>query len=181
MRINKEDVMAIVIDNQEKLVPHMYECNNLIVNTVKLLQGLNILQVPIIATQQYTKGLGMTVEEIQNVFHKEFQYLEKISFSSYGDAVIKEEIRKLGKKCIIICGIEGHICVLQTVIDLLEDGYDVVIVEDCISSRKENDKVIALRRMEKEGAIITTYESILFELTKMAGNDTFKAISKLIK
>jgi nicotinamidase-related amidase len=181
MRINKEDVIAMVIDFQEKLVPHMNENSQLIKNTIMLIQGLEILQVPIITTQQYTKGLGMTVDEIYKAFSKEFKYQEKISFSCYGENVIKEEIRKLGKKSIIICGIEAHICVLQTVIDLLDDGYDVIIIEDCISSRKNNDKLNALRRMEKEGAIIATYESILFELTKVAGNDTFKAISKLIK
>lgn len=181
MRINKEEVMAMVIDYQDKLVPHMNEYNKLIKNTIMLIQGLEILQVPIITTQQYTKGLGMTVEDISKAFRTEFKYLEKISFSCYGEAVIREEIRKSGKKSIIICGIEAHICVLQTVIDLLDDGFEVIIIEDCISSRKNNDKVNALRRMEKEGAIIATYESILFELTKVAGNDTFKAISKLIK
>lgn len=181
MRINKEDVMAMVIDYQEKLVPHMNENHNLIKNTSMLIRGLEILQVPIITTQQYTKGLGMTVDSICEAFTKEFQYLNKISFSCYGDEIIKEEIRKLGKKSIIICGIEAHICVMQTVIDLLEDGYEVIIIEDCISSRKSNDKVYGIRRMENEGAIIATYESILFELTKVAGNDTFKLISKLIK
>lgn len=181
MRINKEDVMAMVIDYQEKLVPHMNQCNELIENTIKLILGLDILQVPIIATQQYTKGLGITVDDISKAFSTEFKSIEKISFSCYGEAFVKDEIRKLDKKCIIVCGIEAHICVMQTVNDLLEDGYKVIIVEDCISSRKNNDKVIAMRRMEKEGAIIATYESILFELTKVAGNDTFKAISKLIK
>ncbi len=181
MRIHKEDVMAMVIDFQEKLVPHMNDNHNLIKNTAILIKGLETLKVPIITTQQYTKGLGMTVEEIGKAFDKDFEYLDKISFSCYGDEIIKEEIRKLGKKSIIICGIEAHICVMQTVIDLLEDGYDVIIIEDCISSRKYNDKINGIRRMEKEGAIIATYESILFELIKVAGNDTFKIISNLIK
>ena len=92
-----------------------------------------------------------------------------------------EALRASGKSQIIICGIETHVCVMQTVIDLLEKGFIPVVIADCVSSRSPSDKHIALERMRQEGAIISTYESILFELARVAGTDTFKTISKLVK
>jgi nicotinamidase-related amidase len=173
--------MAIIIDFQEKLVPVMDNKEELIHNTVTLIRGLEVLQVPMIVTQQYTKGIGMTVEPIRNALGEVFSYNDKLSFSCCEDENILSEIKKYNKKTIIICGIEAHICVLQTVIDCLTAGYQVIIVEDCVSSRKMNDKKIAIERAAAEGAIISTYESLLFELTRKAGSDTFKQISKLIK
>ncbi|MDF2951866.1 MAG: hypothetical protein K0S18_1449 [Anaerocolumna sp.] len=181
MRILREESIALVIDYQEKLVPVMHNDHELIQNSEIFLRGLNILQIPTIVTQQYTKGIGMTVEQLRNVFEEKFTYFDKFSFSCYDDEKILEEIKKHKKKNIIICGIEAHVCVLQTAIDCMAAGYQVIIVEDCISSRRKNDKKVALQRAEMEGIIITTYESLLFELTRKAGNDTFKQISKLVK
>lgn len=176
MRIKAEDSIAIVIDYQEKLMPVMYEKEELLKNTTILLSGLQELEIPIVVTQQYTKGLGKTVEEIGNVLGK-FNYLEKVAFSAF------EEIKSIieGKKYVIVCGIEAHICVLQTLLDLKENGYIPVLVEDCISSRTLHNKQIALERAKQEEVILTTYESVLFELMKTAGTDTFKKIQKLIK
>jgi nicotinamidase-related amidase len=92
-----------------------------------------------------------------------------------------EELKRIGKRFVIVSGIEAHICVLQTVTGLLEAGYQPVVVEDCISSRKANDKAVAVERMRKEGALITTYESLLYELCRFAGTKEFKEILKLIK
>ena len=176
MRIEAEHTAALVIDYQEKLVPVMHEKENLICQSDILLRGLNVLGIPMFLTQQYTKGLGETVNEITTAAGTE-EYVEKISFSAYEG--VKKKIRD--KKYIIICGIETHICVLQTVIDLKAAGFIPVIVENCVSSRKENDKKIALQRMKEEGAIITTYESVLFELLKEARTEKSKKIQRLIK
>ena len=176
MRIHLEDAIALVIDYQEKLVPVMYEKERMIQDSAILLAGLKMLKVPMIITQQYTKGLGTTVKEITDAVGHE-EYIDKISFSAYES--VKEKIQ--GKKFVIVCGIETHICVLQTVIDLAANGYIPVVVEDCVSSRKLNDRRVALKRMREEGAIVTTYESILFELLKVAGTETSKKIQRLIK
>lgn len=176
MKIKAKDTIAIVVDYQERLMPVMYEKEALLKNTAILLNGLKELGVPIAVTQQYTKGLGSTVKEIENVLG-EYEPLEKIAFSSF-DAV-KEEIK--GKKFVIVCGIEAHICVLQTLLDLKENGYIPVLVEDCLSSRTLHNKQIALERAKQEGVILTTYESILFELLEKAGTETFKKIQALIK
>ena len=176
MRILREESIALVVDYQEKLVPVMKNREDLINQSQILLQGLQALKIPMIITQQYTKGLGTTVREITEAVGFE-DYVEKISFSAY------EQVKDLitGKKYVIVCGIESHICVLQTVIDLAAAGYVPVVVEDCISSRKENDKKIALKRMRQEGAILTTTESVLFELLREAGTETSKKIQRLIK
>lgn len=176
MRILREEAIALIVDYQEKLVPVMKENELLIYHSQILLQGLKILGVPMILTQQYTKGLGTTVKDITDAAEKT-DYVEKISFSAYEN--VKEMIA--GKRFVIVCGIESHICVLQTVIDLAGAGYIPVVVEDCISSRKKHDKKIALERMKQEGAIVTTSESILFELLREAGTETSKKIQRLVK
>lgn len=176
MRIEKEHAIAVVVDYQEKLVPVMKDKDELIANTKILLKGLKALDIPMVVTQQYTKGLGMTIEPIAEAMGTN-EYIDKISFTAY-DAV-KDVVA--GKKYVIVCGIESHICVLQTVIDLKAAGYVPVLVADCISSRKEEDKQIAIQRARQEGAIVTTYESLLFELLKVAGTETSKTIQRLIR
>ncbi len=176
MRIIREEAAAVVIDYQEKLVPAMHKKEELIRNSQILLKGLKILGVPMCVTQQYTKGLGMTVSEIQEAAGTK-AYMDKISFSTAD--VTAEQIQ--GKKYVILCGMEAHICVLQTLIDLKAKGYVPVLVEDCISSRKKNDKKMAIKRAIQEGAIVTTYEAVLFELLKEAGTEESKAIQRLIK
>jgi nicotinamidase-related amidase len=181
MRIIADDTMALVIDLQEKLVPVIDNREEIICNTEILIKGLKALQVPILVTQQYTKGLGMTVPAILDLFGNEFRYEDKITFSCAEDDNILQQIESSRKRTIIICGIEAHICVLQTVVDLLAMDYRVILVEDCIGSRRENDRKIGIQRAVAEGAILTTYESILFELTRVAKTDVFKEISRLIK
>lgn len=176
MRIEAKDSVAIVVDYQEKLLPVMSQKELLLDNTEILLAGLRELGIPMVITQQYTKGLGDTLPELKDVMGIS-EYKEKIKFSAFDE--IREEIQ--GKKFVIICGIEAHICVLQTLIDLKANGYIPVLVEDCISSRTEHNKKIAVERARWEGAILTTYESLLFELLKEAGTPTSKKIQRLVK
>lgn len=180
MRILKEETLGLIIDIQEKLFPHMDNNQELIKNVEILLQGMKILEVPLLLTEQYPRGLGPTVGQVR--FHiEDFNPVEKISFSCCDEVNLMHELEASGRKNIIICGIEAHVCVLQTVIDLLEKDYVPVVISDCVSSRSPGDKLIALERMRSEGAVISTYESILFELARIAGNDAFKKISKLVK
>ena len=158
----------------------MDQKEELLRRTSILLEGLSVLQIPLVITEQYPKGLGPTLEPISLLLHEE-PVLEKIAFSCCGDAALADKLKSLERLTIIICGIEAHVCVLQTVVDLVEQGYRAVVVEDCISSRKPNDKKTAFHRMRREGAIITSYESILFELCRFSGTAEFKAISKLVK
>jgi len=180
MRILKENTAALIIDIQERLYPYIFEHEQLTQNTSILIKGLQAIKIPIIVTQQYTRGLGETIEPLKAVLGN-YDYIEKIAFSCCDEAKFMDELHQLKKKFIIITGIESHVCVLQTTIDLLENNFVPVVVEDCVSSRKITDKNTAIRRMQQAGAIISTYESILFELLRYSGNDDFKVISKLVK
>ena len=180
MRIFSSDTVALVIDIQEKLFPHINNHDRLLSNCKVLLSGLNVLDIPIVATEQYPKGLGSTINDISGLI-KNFSPIEKLSFSCCGEKKFLNALQGHGKRNILIFGIETHVCVLQTVMDLIERGYHPVIIEDCVSSRKPSDRETALKRMAREGVIITTYESILFELCEVAGTDQFKQISKLVK
>ncbi|MDD3168678.1 MAG: hydrolase [Eubacteriales bacterium] len=190
LRLKKEDTVLVGIDFQERLMPAMKNNVELEAAAVKLVKGCRILGVPVIMTQQYTKGLGPTVTALaealtepigEGVGSAEFQHVEKTSFSAMGEPVFVEEMEKIGRKTVIIAGIEAHVCVQQTVVDLLEKGYTVFVANDCISSRSNTDKKYSQRRMGDSGAVGTTYESILFELCGGAGNPGFKQISALVK
>ena len=181
MRILAEDTMALIVDFQEKLVPVIDHQETLLQNTAILMKGLKALGIPMIVTQQYTKGIGMTVPILSDILGDDFAYEDKLTFSCAQDETILGRIEATGKRNIIICGMEAHICVLQTAVDLISLGYHVILVEDCVGSRKESDRQIGIRRAEMEGAIPTSYESILFELTRAAKTGVFKEISRLIK
>ena len=180
MRILKDNSIGLVIDIQERLFPHIYENQQFLANTRKLIEGFKILEIPIIVTEQYTKGLGQTIPEISSLFQP-FSYYEKMSFSCMDDSEINKILNQSGKKNVIICGIESHVCVLQTAIDLKDSSFSPVVIADCISSRKLSDKQTTLQRMQTENIIISSYESVLLELLRFAGTDQFRAISRLIK
>jgi len=180
MRIKLEESLGLIIDVQEKLFPHIDDNEQIAKNTEILIKGLKILKVPILVTEQYTKGLGFTIPVVAEAL-EEYEAIEKMSFSCYDEDNFRGEIRQLNKKFVIIAGIETHVCVLQTAIDLINGGYQPVVVEDCVSSRTEKDKEIAIERMRQEGVIISSFESVLFELTRVSGTEKFKFISKLLK
>lgn len=180
MRVIIEETQTLIIDIQEKLISHMYENESLLFRNEILIKGLNLLNVPITVSEQYPRGLGKTVFDITKLTEVSPKF-EKSSFSCIDNISIKERIDSIQKKFVIISGIEAHVCVLQTVLDCLEVGLIPVVVEDCISSRKNSDKTVALQRMRTAGAIITTYESLLFELCRDSKNEQFKEISQLVK
>ena len=179
MRIEREKTAAVCIDYQEKILPAVFESEQLIENSTKLLNGLKTLEIPIYLTQQYTKGLGATVPEICRAAGTK-DYLEKLSYSAY--PTLREVLPFPEEKpYVVVCGIESHVCVLQTALDLKANGYQPYLVADCVSSRKRGDYEMALERIRQEGGLLTTYEAILFELQKEAGNLTSRAIQKIVK
>ncbi|MEI8216026.1 MAG: hydrolase [Eubacteriales bacterium] len=184
-RINRENAVLLVIDFQEKLVPAIKDNENLVETVAKLIRGCNVLELPIIFTQQYTRGLGDTVPKIKEALGEaeafNLSFVEKTSFSCNGEEDFRNKLDSLDKQCIIVCGIETHICVQLTVLDLLYSGYIVYLINDAIGSRNNNDKKYAQRRMSEAGAIGTTYEAILFEILKDAKAAGFKEISEIIK
>ena len=181
MRIDPNNTAVLVVDYQEKLLPAIHDVEHLLERTQILLSGLQVLEIPVVLTEQYAKGLGPTVKEIRGCLGENYHPYDKMTFSVMGCEAVKESFAALGKKNIIVCGTEAHICVLQSVIDLLAEGYNVYLVEDCIASRKPSDKESGIKRAMGEGALITSAEAILFELTVISGTPTFKQISKIVK
>lgn len=181
MKFLQEQTAVIVIDYQERIVPAMESTKSLMQNSERFLEGLRILEIPMVVTQQYTSGLGMTVPSLQEKLHKPFDYYDKVTFSVYQTEEISKRIKELGRKQLLLCGIEAHVCVLMSALDLKAAGYDVMVVTDCIRSRKTKDYEFALERFKQEGILLTTSEAVLFELLGSAKHPSFKEISKLVK
>ncbi len=180
MKIKVEDCVFVQVDVQEKLFPHILDKEELEKNLVILVKGLKLHNIPIIVNEQYKKGLGETIPTLKELVN-EYPHFEKTTFSCCGNENALEAIKLTNKKFVILAGIETHVCVLQTALDLLEEGLQPILVTNCIGSRKQNDKDIAIKRLIQAGVIPTTYESLLFELTKNAKNPIFKEISNLVK
>jgi nicotinamidase-related amidase len=178
--LNIENAILVSIDFQEKLLRAMYQKEKLVDNLQRLLKGLQVLEVPVIFTEQNPQGLGATVAEISSILPS-FNALPKLSFSCCNDRNIMKELGISGKSQVLVAGIEAHICVYQTAMDLMKQGYEVQIVSDCISSRTPENLNVAIQRLQSEGARITSTEMALFELLGKAEGAKFKEISKIVK
>jgi len=180
LKLKREKTALVVIDVQEKLVVAMDEeiYADMLSNTSKLVQGANVLGVPVLCTQQYTKGLGGTVKELKDDMDG---FIEKVTFSCCGEDSFNTALKDLGVKTVIVTGMETHVCVLQTVLDLLKEGYNVHVAADAVCSRSDFNWEIALEMMSKSGAVISSAETILFMLLGKAGTSEFKEISKIVK
>ncbi len=179
MQIKKDDSLLLFIDVQEKLFPHIDKSFELEKKLNQLVKGMQVLEVPIFVSEQYTKGLGKTIKSVSEKL-KDVPTFEKMTFSCMRNLELAAAIEQSGKRTIILAGIEAHICVLQTALDLCQEGFDVALVLDAVGSRSEENKSISVLRLQNKVAF-TSVESVLFELCEVAGTEEFKAISKIIK
>lgn len=177
---SKDDSVLVIVDIQERLVNAMPVKDAVISNCLHLIELSKMYNMPVLVTEQYPKGLGHTVEEIRNALSV-YQPLEKLSFSCCGDRNFIGELNKMNRKNIILAGMEAHVCVLQTCLDLLQEGFNVHLVKDAVCSRSKENWKTGVEFMRDAGAIVTCAETVLFQLLKMAGTEEFKAISKRIK
>ncbi len=177
--ITTEDSGLLIIDVQGKLAEQMNESSALFTNLSILIQGAKLLGLPIVWIEQLPDKLGRTHPEVAK--HLPGEPLGKSSFSALGDSKIRSEIKGLNRKNWIVAGIECHVCVYQSVRDLLEMQYDVHLVSDAVSSRVFENKTLGLQAMQSAGASMTCTEMVLFELQKKAEGDVFKQIIQLIK
>ncbi|MBN2023507.1 MAG: isochorismatase family protein [Pirellulales bacterium] len=168
----------LVVDVQEKLVGAIADHRRVVWNIRRLVDGAAALGVRVVGTEQYPKGLGSTVDELAERLGP---LPEKLSFSCGGCPGVFAPLREAGIGNILVVGIEAHVCVLQTVLDLLADGWRVFVAVDAVGSRYEIDCRTALGRMESSGAVLTTTETTLFEWCERAGTDVFRQISKLAR
>jgi len=178
--IKKEKCALLVIDIQEKILPVIYEYERVITNSLKLINGFKIMNVPILITEQYPKGLGRTDSRILSAI-TDIKPIEKMTFSCYGSDELVNNLKEKDITQIAVCGIESHVCVVQTVLDLIANDFQVYVASDAVSSRRKFDFDMSLRRMGANGAEISLTESILFEMLNVSGTDEFRAVSKLVK
>lgn len=180
--LDPASALLLVIDVQERLCAAMdpQTLQRLCANTGILLQSAEELKVPVIYTEQYSRGLGPTLPELRQ-WAPAAPVIEKLSFSCCGNPDFMKLIRSTGKKQIIVTGMETHVCVLQTVIGLLGEDYVVHVVQDAVMSRSPDTRQTALEAMTLAGAVPTSTESVVFQLLKVAGTDSFRKLSKLVK
>jgi nicotinamidase-related amidase len=170
----------VLIDFQERLFPHVYECQRVLARIDLLIFAANLLRIPMLLTEQYPKGLGRTIEAIRQAL-PETQPLEKMDFSCVSAPGFCERLSALHRDQIVLTGIETHICVAQTALDLSLQGSHVFVVADATASRRPLDAQTALQRLERNGLTIVTAESVVFEWLRRAGTEEFKALQPKLK
>ncbi len=178
--LTEKNCALLVVDIQERILPAMFESESFLTNTLKLIKGIKVLQIPIFFTEQYPKGLGKTVKVISDELEG-ISAFEKMTFSCAGAENLFDELKKKSIIKVILVGIESHVCILQTALDLIVNGFEVFLPADAVTSRKKQDCEVALKRMEKHGVEITLTESVLFEMLNVCGTEQFKQISKIVK
>lgn len=174
--------VLLVIDVQEKLCAAMDQAalQQLTRNAGILLESANELVLPVIFSEQYVKGLGPTLSELRQRAPAA-PSIEKLTFSCCGNEAFVRQLKASGRTQVIVSGMEAHVCVLQTVMELLADGFDVHVVKDAVLSRSSDNKQTAIEAMVLAGAVPTSTESVVFQLLKIAGTESFKKLSKLVK
>lgn len=178
--LDREESLLLVIDVQERLV-NVLNKDIVVGKTSTLVKAANILEIPVIATEQYPKGLGATVEEVKKNFKSGISIIEKTAFSALRESGFIEVLKSFGKKQIVVCGIEAHVCVHQTVADLITEDFEVYVAKDACASRNKYEFEQGIDCMQSNGAKISCVEIILFEWLKCATNPCFKEIQALIK
>jgi len=180
MLLSAPDSLLLVVDIQERLLPVMQDGARVVRNTGILLQAAQALDLPALVTEQYPKGLGPTVGEIKAAAGAA-PVMEKLHFSAWGEPDIRRHVTKIGGSQVVIAGIEAHVCVLQTALDIAESGRHVAVVADAISSRQADSVAAAQHRLLQAGISLVTTEMCLFEWLGTAAHPQFKSLSALIK
>lgn len=181
MILNQEDSLLLIIDIQEKLLNAVFNKDILEKNAIILSKTANILDLPVVITEQYPKGLGETIEQIKTNTKSKVKYFEKNDFNALADSTIFNNIKEHAKKQIILCGIETHICVHQTAKALIDNGFKVTLVKNACGSRNADEHSSAIDCMQNYGVQIKTTEMVLFELLKNSKHPNFKDIQNFIK
>ncbi|MBQ7208020.1 MAG: hydrolase [Lentisphaeria bacterium] len=171
----------VMIDVQERLVPAMSGFDGTGNRIRLLLNGARELALPVIVTEQYPQGLGGTLPDFSVLLPPEAPVIAKTGFSVFEEPLFVEELKKNKPETLIFCGIESHVCVFQSALDSLEAGYRTVVSADAVTSRKPEDRELALAQMRASGVLVMSSEAILFMLLRTAKHPAFKAVSKLVR
>ena len=180
LMMNRYDTAMLVVDVQEKLLPHVSDQEEMMWNIGRLIKGAKLLDVPAFATEQYPKGLGKTVTDVSDVLDNGHVH-EKLMFSCRECDGLIEQMRSSEIKNVLLVGVETHVCVMQSAFDLMAAGFEVFIGIDAVGSRFEEDYMTAMQRLETAGAVLVTTEMALFEWCEKAGSPEFKKISRIVQ
>jgi nicotinamidase-related amidase len=181
MLMNSQTSVLMVVDVQDKLAAAMADRDETVRRVAMLLRGAARLEVPVVASEQYPAGIGHLVDEVDEVLPPTAAVIEKLHFSCLAEPGFSERLSALGRSRMVVCGMETHVCVLQTALDLLGAGYQVFVVADACSSRAAADKAAGLARMAQAGVSVVTSEMVLFEWLHEAGTEAFRDLLRLIK
>ncbi len=179
--LRPETSLLLVVDIQEKFVPIIDGCGRVIAKSKILLKAAGLLGVPVIVSEQYPKGLGRTTAELVAAYPEGVEVLEKTAFGCLGDEAIRARVDALARRQVVVCGIETHVCVNQTVHQLLASGHQVHLIEEAIASRAASNREAGLAKMRSSGAIPSCVETALFEWMGDAKHPRFKEVQALIK
>lgn len=178
--LDREKVALVVVDLQEKLLPAISEWERVLKNSLLLMKAAELLDVPLLLTTQYKKGLGDVVPEVAAAAPGKAP-LDKLSFGCFGDERFLAQLKALGREQLLVTGIESHICVTQTVLGALEQGYQVHVASDATGSRTDANWKVGLGRMERAGALLSSAEMALYELLRRSDAAAFKELLPLLK
>lgn len=179
--LDRNRSVVVVIDVQEKYLPHLHEADRVVEGCRRLVDGAKLVGVPLLPTEQYPKGLGPTAGALKETFPSGCVPIEKSTLSCLGCADFARALEASGRKQVVVAGIEAHACVSQTVHDLLAAGYEVHLVVDAVSARFPRDYRVALRRLEAAGAVPTTVEAVLLEWVRSADSPDFQGVRRIIR
>ncbi len=178
--LTRDGTVLVVIDVQEKLFAKVEEKERVAENICRLIRFAEIVRIPIVVTEQYLKGLGPTIPEIRELTSS-IKPIEKVEFSCLASSAFKEKMDEVHARNLVLTGIEAHICVAQTALEALTNGYGVYVVSDAVSSRRREDKNVAIERMRQQGVAIVTSEMLMYEILRRAGTPEFKRALELVK
>ncbi|MBN1765286.1 MAG: hydrolase [Sedimentisphaerales bacterium] len=178
--LSSEKCILMVVDIQEAFINHIPDLDHIVQRSCIMVQAAQLLEIPVIVTEQYPKGLGRTLKPLQDVLG-DITYYDKVTFSSCLDKKVTQALLSYNRKQLLLIGLEAHVCVAQTTYDAIKQGLFPYIAVDAVGSRHDTDKQIAVERLRQSGAVITTTEAAILEMTATSKHPAFKKISQLIK
>lgn len=176
-----ENAILVVVDMQEPFLRHLYEPERVLKNVCALMQGAVAVRVPILGTTQYREKMGDVVSEVKKLLPPLLPPFDKLSFSCYADQAFRSELHRSGRKQVLLCGVESHICISQTAHEIVAAGFQVHVAADAVSSRTEANWKLGLDRMRQGGVLLSSVEAALYEMLQEAGTPEFREVLQIIK
>ena len=180
-RLSPAAAVLVVVDYQEKMMTAIHDRAGVLARVERLVRGVELLGLPVLVTEQYPRGLGRTEPQLIAALGEHYRPIEKTTLSIMGEPAFRNALQATGRLQVILCGVEAHVCVCQSAIDLRRWGFEVHVAADCISSRRGEDAAVALRRMEQHGCWMSTHEMAVFELLAESGTPAFKEWIRMIR